>query len=527
MMNPYEAAKSAATKQVDLQGLLDTIRIESAKAAEAAQGPQLVPGTGGKTPGMIMQESQARLQAQQQTQKVAAAADWENLSVLLGQDIAQLTQQSRALTEKIVEDSSVSLFEDPFTAIANAFTLPWDEQELDAVNQKLTTTTAMANAAHSHIQQSARTADAIATKITEADLADQATALEALQVQQAAEARIAAAKSGADGIRMALDMDSRQLDLYLKQRQLENSEEQMDLARQREARQREILDRQLAAIKDKDEIDNYNLRLANAALVAEGKTPLDDIGIKRLRGSSAKLFDALVEKGMKLAITGRQNHTHGATIEERDAWRTAINWQPQTPQQESAILMQRDAWQQAAAAVTDKKAIPAAANTLFKKQFIDGQKNIREGSMFAAPAWSVFANTPESKTLLWQKYIAPTLTEESSKNSVDPKLVINAAKQAVVNREVTSAEAADVVKSLFSRAITVNNEVNRFKLITGLEQTRFAADIGAPGYSVYPFKLAGAGKPVELTDTVQIQAALQRLVALEMVGRASNLFGNK
>ena len=105
MMSPQQAALRQAEGQLQIESLLETITAESQKLADAAQGPNIMPGTGGKTPGMLMQEQQAKLEAQNTVQKIAAATDWENLAVTLGQDIAALAHRQRAVTDKIVKDS--------------------------------------------------------------------------------------------------------------------------------------------------------------------------------------------------------------------------------------------------------------------------------------------------------------------------------------------------------------------------------------------------------------------------------------
>ena len=75
----------------------------------------------------------------------------ENLMVMLGQDIRQQTMQSRELSAKIAQDSAVSLFDDPLTAIANAFTLPWDQQALEGVNTQIAATQKAMTNLHTHM----------------------------------------------------------------------------------------------------------------------------------------------------------------------------------------------------------------------------------------------------------------------------------------------------------------------------------------------------------------------------------------
>lgn len=476
-ITPYEASVRQAEQEAAVQGILDTITQSSQEMMAASQGPQILPGTGGETVGSLLQKRQGDLQAQRMTQKVAQATDWENLAVVLGQDISQLAHQQRAVTQKIMEDSAVSFWDSPADALINAFTLPWDQQALEGINTKLDTTKKMMDAAHSHVQQSAKTADVIATRITEASLAEVATAAEALQVRTAAEARLQAAKTGADGIKFAMEMDKNQLDLYLKQKNLEQSEEQMAMARRREARQMQILDKQLAEIKDKEALDGEHLRFVNAALIQEGKNPLDIKTFKTYKGVSAKLLEDLTKKGMELAINGTGNYSHGNTIEDRFAWQRTVGWTPKTEQQTSVMLMQQQAVRAAADATNNKSMIPVNANAMFKKQFTEGQGDIREGSPFMAPSFKVLSSAKIAANPIWQKYIAPTITEATANTPVTPQLIANTVAQAVANREITSAQAAEFGAAVFQQAIAINNEVHQFKRIAGADQTKYGARI--------------------------------------------------
>lgn len=473
MMSPQQAALRQAEGQLQIESLLETITAESQKLAEAAQGPNIMPGTGGKTPGMLMQEQQAKLEAQNTVQKIAAATDWENLAVTLGQDIAALAHKQRAVTDKIVKDSSVSFFDDPLTALANAFTLPWDEQALDGINTKLETTAKMANAAHMHVQQSASTADKIKSDVTAATLAEQATALENWQTSVATQARMDAAKTGAWAVQQSLAMDKDALNIYMHEVQLRNSEEQMAMARARESRQLEIFDRQLNEIKDKEQSESERLRFINNALIADGKNPLDIKRFNLYKQTSAEMLDALTRKGMELEVSGVGNYTYGARIEDRFKHVELMGITPKTEQQRTVFMMQADSFGKVPPQITDKNQKSTEANKIFNTEFRESQKNIAEGSPFAAPAFEVYAGSRVAKHPIWQKYIAPTLTPESAKVNVTPEFIRETLSKAVMDKTVTSSQAAEFAQSVFAEAVHMNNTVHNFKKIAGMEQERF------------------------------------------------------
>lgn len=508
-----ESLQNVEDQRAQLEAAAAQARQAGTAMAKSAKAPQIIPGTGGETASSWLQKKQGELQAQKLTQKVAAASDIENLMVTLGQDMAALAHQQRAVTDKIAQDSAVSLFEDPLTAIANAFTIPWDEQELAGIQLKMDTTSDHMQKLHSHVQQSAKTADVISTKVTEQSLADVATAAEALQVREAAKARLDAARANADAVTFALSADSKILDLRAKERAAQLDDERMDLARKREERQMEILERQWQDIKDKDESDKIAFEYANAALVKEGKKPLTLENYKMWKGTSAEFLNTLITKGMQLAINGTERYTQGNTIEDRLKWQKTINWTPETPQQDAVMQWQLGAIKQASEMpLADKKQMPAQANNLFLKNFRVGQEDIREGSPFAAPSFSVYANTPEAKNPLWQKYIAPTLDDKSAGNPITPEFVMGVAKQALMDKAMPSKDIARFVSDIFKRSVEINNATHQFYKIAGIEQTKYGARLDVNG------RIPGKER-VEMTDPVQVQAAIQKQVAIELVGR--------
>jgi len=426
-----------------------------------------------------------------------------------------MATQQRQLTTKIAQDSAVSLFDDPLSAIANAFTLPWDEQALAGINTKMTVTADHMGKLHNHVQQSAKTADVISTKVTEASLALVASAAEALQVKTAAKAGLDAARAGADAVQLALTADSKVLELRMKERQIAQADEQMEMARKREERQIAILDKQMKDQADKETGDALAFQYANAALIKEGKNPLTLDNYKMWKGTSAEFLNTLITKGMQLAVNGNEKYSQGATIEERFKWQSTIGWKPETPQQETVMMMQAEAVRQASEMpLADKKQIPAQANNMFVKNFRAGQDAIREGSPFSAPSLSVMAQSRVGQHPLWQKYIAPTITDTNKSAPLDPAFVLEVGKKALLDRAMPSKEIARFISDAYRQAVEINNATHHFHKITGMSQERYGARVDLNGWQ--------PGKDtVEMTDPVKVQAAIQKMVALELVGKVN------
>jgi len=248
-------------------------------------------------------------------------------------------------------------------------------------------------------------------------------------------------------------------------------------------RQMQVFNNQLSKIKDEKDAEATLLRLANNALRAEGKGELDITRFKLYKASSAALLDTLVRKGLDLEINGRENFSHGPTIDERFNYQVATGWKPDPnkPQQDTVMLWQLEARNTAAVGATGtgkEKSLAASrsAEVVFKDKWALEQKQIGEGSPFRAPAYEVFMkNSPQIvSNPIWQKYIAPTLTDPTSmKQAVNEKVVLDAAVQAVLTKEMTSAQAAQFVKSVFTTSVNLNNNLYEFKKLTDREQTAY------------------------------------------------------
>lgn len=516
--NPIQQyQKKISEGQIGLSGLLETIRVQSEAAVAAATAPdQLIPGTT-KTKEVVLAEANAKLETQNKVAKIAQAANFDELAITLGQDLAMLASRQRELTSKIMEDSSVSLFDDPLTALANAFTLPWDKQALAGVEEKLAVTKKSMDAVNSHVQQSAKTADMIEQSLTADGVASVSRALDNVFAGKAAAARLEAAKTNADGIKSALELDARGAQAYLQQVQLRNSEEDRAMARERHGLAVKEYNIRLQKLDDEKAAEGIQLSLANAALVAEGKNPLDISRFKMFKASSADFLDSLIRKGMQLQVDGRQNYSHGATIGDRFQWQSTIGWKPELPQQETIMRWQLEARNAAVAGAAGSgkdKTMQAAANAdaTFANRFKTEQMAIGEGSPFKAASWKVFdTRAPHiAANPVWQKYIKPLIADDrTASQSVDEKTVIEAAVSAVANKDVSSAQAALFVKQLFTQAVALNNEALQLKKISGYSQERYGVSLST-GFSL-------GSQSYDLTDQVQVTQAITRELVRKMI----------
>ena len=373
LISPEQLAREAQTAQLEKRAIWVTAFESSTKAAEAAASESnFIPGTS-ETPATLLAKQHAKLDSQRQKQKIGEATNFDELSILLGQDLAKLAAQQRELTTKIQEDSAVSLFDDPLLALANAFTLPWDIQARQGVLQKIETTKTAMGAVNSHIQQSSQTIDSLEQAITAEGIAQTSEAVKNMFIRKSAEAQVESAKLRSTAIDDVLKMSSLQADAYVKrisldrqardearqirndakndarQERVESRQERVESRQEAEHKSRmKAADYQLSKIADEREADATKFKLANDALLAEGKNPLNVTSYKTFKGQNAVYLDQLVNRGLQIMVSGRDQYSHGETIVERQVWRDTINYTPTLPQQETVLDMQLEALNQAA-----------------------------------------------------------------------------------------------------------------------------------------------------------------------------------
>jgi hypothetical protein len=225
---------------------------------------------------------------------------------------------------------------------------------------------------------------------------------------------------------------------------------------------------------------------------------------------------------MRLAISGPAKATHGNTIIDRLRTEKAVGWQPDPnkPAQLEVKKMEFESLKRADASSKDKNIKAINADEDFAKTWRARQADIGEGSPFKVPAIAVLARSKAiTSSPIWQKYIAPTFstgdkTDLKALNApISERLVFQAAATAVLERTTTSAQAARFVADLFSTGIGINNEVNQFQKIAGLEQTMYGVRIPV-GASV---NILGGMRTVNAVDITDITKAINEIVKARII----------
>jgi len=525
MLNPYQAAAELADRRLELQGVHATITQASEQMLAASQRPDQFIGNTTETAQSLTTKRLGELEAQQLTQRVAQATNITELMLTLGQDINQLAQKRRAIDAKITEDSSVSLFEDPLTALANAFTLPWDQQARDALDKQITNTADTLAKAHSHVQQSSQTASVIATKLTDASVASVAGAAKNLADQHFAAAQLTAAKTKGELLDQSMKMTDHQLNLWLKNEQSIHTQKTEARAAADHQRRLKILDMQLGELEDKKKAEAMELQLVNAALVDDGKKPIADMNrFNQWKAGNADYINSLKQRGLMLLTAEPGTVVPIAnTIDGRLDYMRKTGWMPNTKQQEKVLGWQTAATTKAAEQTTNKSMIAVNKETEFRKIFDAEQGNITEGSAFEAPAYTAMLNSPEIRNHpIFQKYVVPALDPTSIRSASNPDVILSAATRALADGAVDATTAAKFVSSYFTRAVKINNDVHEFRKIAGRSQTSYTAPVSLGGgfFADATYGLITSRERVDLTDPLKVQYAIQKLYVSNVVQRS-------
>lgn len=531
-MTPSENAAALEQQRPDIEALLGEMRSANQAAAASRTGPQVLPDTGGQTAEGLLQKKAAELEAQNNTQKIAKAANIFPALEKAAEDIARLSELQSQKIKELEDTQNHTGF---FDYVADAWKAPGAKYAVDTVTASLNARKEAAAALNNLVQQSAVTANTVATAVTADTIATTREALGNLNERLQANARIEAARNGIDAINASLNLNDRQLKAYEAQRNMQRqdaadarAEAMHQLSVERETRLNETAKMQYDAFMESKQSDEMMYNVFSAGVKESGQIPIDKTKFSILAKASPEYVKQMVTHGLKVIqtppdpITGaRPIISFGPTIKEREEFRNAAGVTPNTPQAQRAISMQYDAYEKARkiAGSTDKNAIEGTAEKQFKIDFETEQKNIRPGSMFEAPANEVIERSAFAKSNpIWNEIIKPIYTAAgASKSAVDPQLVFDALGNASDKKLITTSQAAQFYSKLFNQVIHSNNAIHQFRKWTGMEQTRFGVNLklGASTGSIAPM-IGTASLRESLAIDAATEAEVQQALGLRI-----------
>ena len=486
MLTP-DAHAAVLADQIQRQNSIYEMIGTNADAQAAAIEKAGYVSSSGVTAAAIETQQLAKLKAEQEIGNIRKATNWDTLAIEIGQDLGMLASKQRQQTVKLEQDKQVSLFDDPISAIINAFTIPWDEQALSATEERANVLKARMDAVNSHIQTSAKTAMETQQTITTAVIADTSARLAQIAAAQAAGARIEAGKTNAAAVQAAMISSAAQSQVYMQKVKLENDEETRKLQREAASRATQLFNRQMQEYKDKEQSRRIELGLINLALSSEGAPAIDEMGFERLKFGKGSAVQALREKGFLLSIN--EKVTDGDTVPERLAYRDLIGITPTSKVQADLIKMQREAFVEAGEKTVNRNPQQIAQNaTLFFNERLKIYHNSinpqDQSNPYIAPAYGTLNTTPAvGQNPLWKKYILPTITNENARLPVDATRIFDAATKAIEAGDADINSAAAFVTGVFNKSVELNNVTHRLYKLTGSDQISYntKVDVGTLG----------------------------------------------
>lgn len=473
----------------------------------ANQAAAVREGTFGKN-----QESLAVLQFQDEQQAIAdtikaqaaAAAGFSadattGIQNILLQDITQMGMKAREIAKTLEEDKAVSLFDDPLTAIANAFTIPWKEQELQGTLTRQTLAAKTLAEVNSNLTATAATAEALKAKVGAAGVAANAKARAADMEKAALTIEYTGLKDGITALKEVRDADERSLthiriatEFYNNQRVQARADEHLALARKQDTREAEAAIQRMKEGKEREEdraiirkADETKLALANRARAEDGLLPYTSIGEWKSKYDSSpagrKMLDDEIDRGRRLMTPGfAPTDSFGPTVAGKLEYIRNHGIEPKTPQERAfaKILLEAESIQAKAKIKGDNL---KAEDVIVKR--MKEWENYKKGDASnpnAPVSYETLASDPViSANPLFAKIIAPMITDSNKKLAAEPNEIFSRLTAAMIEKpsEVNPDQAARLMTFIYNKSTELNNKNNKPYKWLSQAPTRITAEL--------------------------------------------------
>jgi hypothetical protein len=486
--------EQAKQNQLDMTALSYAMGQNAATAASMQQDASVSYNGRTESISSMQQRMQAELETQQRSRAFASSIDYDALSFSLLEQTKQTGAERLALRNKLDQQASVSLFDDPLGAIANAFTMPWTEQALEQKTAKLNELQDLSSKVNTQINGFADTSNKIKEAITQESLRSVTAAIQTDQKIKEIEATNKALAINAQGIEWTAKASSDQLNAANVAYTALATEENRKYQRQMASAALEQRDLERQAIRSdkvaKEAIFRDDLDLVKDALrqsSPDGKIRLTDDQIANGLRRNDPMVKALVDRGMVMRIQGRAafGENPGETL--RYAGMTGFQADPSSKQ---AIVMDTvaGAWNAAVASgAKDKETLAASSKATLRAQFEQWESDVGSGSKnnpLGIPAYDYLGNTNAIVTNPGFEYIKDLVASDAtSKLPVDVQAVYGRLIEATASGKIKSADAVRLIADIGRSSALYNKDVNKLYELTGLTQTKAIVKI-APGSAI-------------------------------------------
>lgn len=464
--------------------LMNTIGTEmaaiNADKKAIAMGGQLV------SPEMVRLQNVERLQTEARKRGLAAAAGFNSdlsadIQAILLNDLRENALKTRVTAAKLEKDKSVSLFEDPGLAILNAFTIPWDEQELQGLSSQREQLNSSLHNITAGVTNAAAAAHAIEAKITEASALEEQNLIAGELERQKKLGNIEVLKHNLDGVKLAMESKGRTFQRLVAYDEWQNREENRAFLRMQRQEAIEISREKDKQIADERAARQRMMELANLAL-AEAEKPQfrtpEELFSKLLTAKDKQLLESLVDKGRILEDqTLRHTYRHGETVQETVAHWDSVGFNPQATDKKTLVGIVRQAAADAAAAQKEGRAVAAEKLVQDKITELEYVKKDDGTNPLRAITFGTMLNQAEVQSQRAFPILKEMVTEGNAELSAHPSIVFPVLANAVIEKKISHDDAARLMNAMYKASATVVNADTKLSALTGMKQTRFIADI--------------------------------------------------
>lgn len=448
---------------------------------------------------------QSELESQQKINRLKSTLDFDELSIDLADESRQLIAERRAVAEDIAAKKSVSLFDNPFEALANAFALPWDEQRLEGIDQRIAGNKAAANDINAQIQTYSETTNKTAEALNAAAVQSLTAGIAANQNIRLLEANNKALALDAQGIQQTAQMNTAALQLRgqaynilatEEQRQFMREQriaalEQRELDRHSKDKVKKLIAEDIAFVKD--------TMLRDGMTDANGNPNMTDDQILNLLDRKHPTVLEMRDRGLFSAMQGRA--AYGETPEQTLNYIRNTGVVPKTEAQE-ALYNLNTAALEAVKDEKDKTVRAEKSKQVLKTVFERWEADVGSGDKsnpLSLPAYSHFAGKKSIVTNPAYEYVKDLVEGESTKAvPLDGQVVYDRMVQALKDGKITPAAAESLLYSIGEVSRADIASVNKVYEYTGLTQTKAVVQV-KPGSAVGSLLMGASPAPVAAT----------------------------
>jgi len=493
-----EQAAQEKQAALDLQSLYFAMgQNESAAAIAESQGTTTFNGKT-ETVESAKVRLQAELEAQNKKRELAAHVNYNDLSFALGAESEKLGAARSQLAADIQEAASVSIFENPLQALRNAFEIPWDQQNLNAMTQQQKVIDERLTRAHVQLTQFSDTTDKLKESITQGAIDSITQGLANDQKAKELRAHNKALMTNAQGIIAVSQMNHTQLMTLKVGYDVVDTEENK---RYRREHANAILEERTARREAKETAEQTileDVRFAKEAMAEGGMLNKDgshrftDAEIRRGLERKDPFFSDFRDRGVIIRAQGRA--AHGESPIERVASWQITGFSGQGDAQDELMRLNLAALK-ATEGIKDKTQRAETAQKAIETKLNEFQKNVSSGdktnplhlpayeyigmtnALTSNPAYALVKDIVEDKTL--------------GKQATDVNVIYGKLLSGIAAKQITEAQATQFLVDLgIAGRSYVANTAKVFQL-TGWDQNKVGVYV-KPGSGIGGALIAAA-----------------------------------